>query len=288
MKLMTSNTSSRSVRRVVVALVVVVTATVLTANVRGLSTVAVPTQSRRVGTAPTSFSFLAPVQRVDLKRKLIQAANAKDEASVISLVEQLATLNPTTVPTLGLQGYKNVPASKAPLNGKWKLLYTNARDAEAPARTEKNRRNEPFGDAVASGVEVQTGQRIDAATGQCVNFIRLSSSATAVDNSSKNTRKLPFDRLDITIQMTPLSDTRVRLDFLKGRVQNPNAPLSALRDVSFQFPPAALGDFLTRVRGKNPLVEPPAYFDVLYIDQDLRAHRTGEGKIFVQQRDNSR
>ena len=286
MKSTTSNPSSRSARRAVAALVVVVVTTFLSTTVRGLSNVAVPPQSRRVVTAP-SFSFLAPVQRIDLKRKLIQAANAKDEALVLSLVEQLATLNPTTVPTLGLQGYKNAPASKAPLNGKWKLLYTNARDAEAPARTEKNQQDEPFGDAVASGVEVQTGQQIDAATGQCINFIRLSS-ATAT-NDSKNTRKqLPFDRLDITIQMTPLSDTRVRLDFLKGRVQNPKAPLSALRDVSFQFPPVALGNFLTRVRGKNPLVEPPAYFDVVYIDQDLRAHRTGEGKIFVQQRDKSR
>ena len=229
---------------------------------------------------------MAPVQRGDLKRKLIQAANAKDEALVLSLVEQLATLNPTRVPTLGLQGYKNTPASKAPLNGKWKLLYTNARDAEAPARTERNQRGEPFGDAVASGVQVRTGQQIDAATGECVNFIRLNSATATVDK--KKTPRLPFDRLDITIQMTPLSDTRVRLDFLKGRVQNPNAPLSVLRDVSFQFPPAAVGDFVVRLRGKNPFIEPPAYFDVLYIDQELRAHRTGEGKIFVQQRDKSR
>jgi hypothetical protein len=167
----TSILSSRSARRVVVAAwVVVVAMTFLATTVRGLSTVAVPPQSRRVATttAAPSFSFLmAPVQRGDLKRKLIQAANAKDEALVLSLVEQLATLNPTRVPTLGLQGYKNTPASKAPLNGKWKLLYTNARDAEAPARTERNQRGEPFGDAVASGVQVRTGQQIDAATGMC-------------------------------------------------------------------------------------------------------------------------
>jgi hypothetical protein len=224
--------------------------------------------------------FIAPIQRADLKQKIVRAANAKDEALVLSLVEQLAAVNPTAVPTLGLQGYKNAPASKAPLNGKWKLLYTNARDAEAPARTEKNQRDEPFGDGVASGVQVQTGQLIDAATGECTNFIQL---GTRADDA-----KLPFDRLDITIQMTPLSDRRVRLDFLKGRVQNPNATLPPLRDVRFQFPPAAIGDLLARLRGKNPSIEPPAYFDVLYIDQDLRVHRTGEGKIFVQQRANSR
>jgi hypothetical protein len=176
--------------------------------------------------------------------------------------------------------------TKAPLNGKWRLLFTNARDAEAPARTVKNQNKEPFGDAVASGIQVKTGQRIDAAKGECINYIQLSSNANAAAVSkSPNNKPPPFDRLDITIRMTPLSNTRVRLDFLKGRVQNPNAFLPILKDFQFQFPPAAVGDFLARLRGKDPRVEPPAYFDILYIDNDLRVHRTGEGKLFVQQRD---
>lgn len=246
-----------------------------------LSAVARPAASSpKTQQSPLSQNFImASFKRTDLKRKLIQAANRKDETSVLSLVDQLAEVNPTECPTLGLQGYKSSSSNfKAPLNGKWRLLYTNARDAEAPARTEKNKKGEPFGDAVASGVEVRTGQRIDAAKGECVNFIQLG-------RSSEDT-KVPFDRLDITIQMTPLTDTRVRLDFLKGRVQNPNAPIAALRDFRFQFPPAAVGDFLARIRGKDPSIEPPAFFDVLYIDNEIRAHRTGEGKIFVQQRDN--
>jgi hypothetical protein len=252
-------------------------------NGLALSTLAPPTTSSpktQQQSVLTQNFIVTSLKRSDLKRKLIQAANRKDEAAVLSLVDQLAEVNPTKCPTLGLQGYKASSSNvKAPLNGKWRLLFTNARDAEAPARTEKNKKEEPFGDAVASGVEVRTGQRIDAAKGECINFIQLGSSAS-------EGAKLPFDRLDITIQMTPLTDTRVRLDFLKGRVQNPNAPLPALRDFRFQFPPAAFGDFLARLRGKDPKIEPPAFFDVLYIDNDLRAHRTGEGKIFVQQRDN--
>lgn len=254
-------------------------------EVIALSTLAPPSDKKSAGPktqqSGLSQNFLvASIKRNDLKRKLVQAANRKDEVSVLSLVDQLAEVNPTECPTLGLQGYKTSSFKniKAPLNGKWRLLYTNAKDAEAPARTEKNKKTEPFGDAVASGVQVRTGQRIDAATGECTNFIELGSSAEGT--------KLPFDRLDITIQMTPLTDTRVRLDFQKGRVQNPNAPIPAFRDFRFQFPPAVFGDFLARLRGKDPLIEPPAFFDVLYIDNDLRAHRTGEGKIFVQQRDN--
>lgn len=106
-----------------------------------------------------------------------------------------------------------------------------------------------------------------------------------MEEEGKSSKQLPFDRLDITIQMTPISKNRVRLDFEKGRVQNPNAPLPALRDFRFSFPPAWIGDGLTRLKGKDPAVEPSTYFDVLYIDDEIRCHRTGEGKLFVQQRD---
>ena len=220
-------------------------------------------------------SARAQFQRNNLKRKLIAAANEKDEELIESLVEELSNFNPTDCPTLGLAGYGTASSSAAaPLDGSWRLLYTNAKDAEAPARTQKDQSNESsqFGDSVETGVEVTTGQTIDATKGECVNYIAL------------NGENRPFDRLDITIQMTPLSDTRVRLDFLRGRALNEKAPLPFLKDFRFSFPPALVGDVFARIRGKDPRVEPPAYFDILYIDDKLRAHRTGEGKIFVQER----
>lgn len=226
---------------------------------------------------PMPLIFAAPLaqfKRSDLKKKLIQASNDKDENLVISLVEELAELNPTIIPTLGLMGYAGGIASNAPLNGPWKLLFTNAKDAEAPSRTQKNS-GEKFGDEVAEGVEVKTGQRIDASTGQCVNYIQLSG----------DSEKRPFDQLEITIQMTPLNDKRVRLDFRKGRALNGKAPLAFLKDFTFNFPPPSVSDLVARLRGMDPSVEPQAYFDILYIDEQIRAHRTGEGKLFVQMRD---
>ena len=98
-------------------------------------------------------------------------------------------------------------------------------------------------------------------------------------------RKRPFDEFEITIQMTPLSDRRVRLDFIKGTALNENAPLPFLKESTFRFPPPSFGDVLARLRGLDPAVEPQAYFDILYIDDEIRAHQTGEGKIFVQRRD---
>mmetsp|Transcript_11703 Transcript_11703/g.21897 ORF Transcript_11703/g.21897 Transcript_11703/m.21897 type:complete len:265 (+) Transcript_11703:130-924(+) len=212
------------------------------------------------------------IKRTNLKRQIEKAAAENNESLVISLVNELSRFNdPTFVPTRGLLGYNGGDPSNAPLNGKWKLLYTNAKDAEAPARTKKNPKK-AFGNEVADGIQVKTGQRIDAATGECVNFIKLTG------------EKRPFDQLEITIQMAPLSDTRVRLDFLKGRALNEKA-LPFLRDFRFSFPPPVLNDLIAILRGKDPKVEPQTYFDVLYLDQDFRAHRTGEGKYFVQKRD---
>lgn len=220
--------------------------------------------------------FSGPIRSIKrgmLKQQLVQAAEEKDEETILRLVDELSQLNPTSCATFGLAGYNGGVGSKAPLNGPWRLLYTNAKDAEAPARTEK-KAGEKFGETVAKGVEVRTGQRIDGALGKCVNFIVLEG----------DDDKRPFDKLEITIKMTPLNDSRVRLDFLKANAKNDRAPLPFLRDVTFNFPPASLYDAVARLRGQDPDVEPQAYFDVLYIDNEIRAHRTGEGKIFVQKR----
>jgi hypothetical protein len=219
----------------------------------------------------TSFVPFPQIKRSILKRQIEKAALDNDEALVIALVEELSRLNPTSIPTKGLLRYNGEEPSKAPLNGKWKLLYTNAKDAEAPARTKKNPQK-AFGNEVAEGIQVKTGQRINASTGECINFIQLVG------------EKRPFDQLEITIQMTPLSDRRVRLDFLRGRALNEKA-LPFLRDFRFNFPPPAVNDLFARIRGKDPNLEPQTYFDLLYVDDDFRAHKTGEGKYFVQRRD---
>eukprot|EP00536_Pseudo-nitzschia_multiseries_P010286 jgi/Psemu1/25492/gm1.25492_g len=250
----------------------------------------VPAFSSALPTAPIATSDNGPLaslraqfQRNDLKKKLVAAATAKDEPLVLSLVEDLARFNPTERPTLGLAGYgaggsddsssSSSSSTVAPLAGAWRLLFTNAKDAEEPVRTETDPSGQSqFGKSAKSGVEVTTGQNIDATKGECVNFIALSGESR------------PFDKLEITIRMTPLSDRRVRLDFLRGVAFNENAALPFLKEFRFSFPPTVVGDVLARIRGKDPRVEPPAYFDVLYIDDSIRVHRTGEGKIFVQQR----
>lgn len=234
------------------------------------SAIAPPAPSKAKTAGGIFAAPLAEFKRSSIKKQLIKAANDKNEELVKTLVEELSALNPNEFATFGLGGYGGGPAKQAPLNGEWKLLYTNAKDAEAPARTEK-KNGEKEAD-FAEGVQITTGQRIDAAAGECVNYIYASG------------EKRPFDQLEITIKMTALAPNRVRLDFQKGRAFNENAPLPFLKDFAFSFPPAFVGDALATLRGKDPKVEPPAYFDVLYIDNEVRCHRTGEGKIFVQMR----
>jgi len=248
--------------------------------------------------------FQEGLQRKNLKKQLIEAAESKNESLVLSLVDELALLNPTPIPTLGMMGYgldgtTSNGSIVAPLEGKWELLYTNAFDAEAPARTQEefvkaivfstfaiyniyiDSSDETFGESVAKGIEAKTGQRIDASSGNCINYIQLDG-----EESENNNKKRPFDLLEITINMIPMNEKRIRLDFIKGRALNDNAPFEFLKDFTFNFPPPAFGDLLARIRGLDPSVDPQTYFDILYIDDEVRAHRTGEGKIFVQKRDN--
>ena len=45
------------------------------------------------------------------------------------------------------------------------------------------------------------------------------------------------------------------------------------------------GPFITRLLTLFSKKEvPQAYFDVLYLDDELRVHKTGQGNLFVQQR----
>ena len=222
-------------------------------SVGAFSTLA-PPAAKAPSTNAANAGLFSGLKRASLKKQLIEAANGQDEQLVIQLVEELSALNPTPFPTYGLGGFTGDASASTstspPLDGEWRLLFTNAKDAEAPARTEKKREKGSggFEDEVREGVEINTGQRIDADAGQCINYIYAKG------------EKRPFDQLEITIKMTALSPTRVRLDFQRGRALNENAPLPFLKDFRFSFPPALVGDVLSRLRGKDPNVEPPAFF----------------------------
>ena len=126
-------------KRTSFAIVAAVAAVISNGSADAFSTLAPPS------TNAAKSGLFSGLKRASLKKQLIKAANEKDEQLVMQLVEELSELNPTKFPTRGLGGYtgqddKVVDSStSAPLDGEWRLLFTNAKDAEAPARTEKKK-----------------------------------------------------------------------------------------------------------------------------------------------------
>ena len=97
------------------------------------STIAQSSNSNEANTQSNAIAsiFNAPfdqLQRLNLKKKLIQAAERKNEDEILEIVNELSKYNPTKVPTLGLMGYGigigdgngNGNQASAPLNGAWK------------------------------------------------------------------------------------------------------------------------------------------------------------------------
>jgi hypothetical protein len=148
-----------------------------------------PPAAKTSSTNAATAGLFSGLKRASLKKQLVEAANGQDEQLVIQLVDELSGLNPTPFPTYGLGGFTGDASASTsmspPLDGEWRLLFTNAKDAEAPARTEKKREKGSggFEDEVREGVDITTGQRIDADAGQCINYIYAKG------------EKRPFDQL---------------------------------------------------------------------------------------------
>merc|ERR550539_278207 len=73
------------------------------------STIAQSSTSNEANTQSNAIAsiFNAPfdqLQRLNLKKKLIQAAERKNEVEILKIVNELSKYNPTKVPTLGLMG----------------------------------------------------------------------------------------------------------------------------------------------------------------------------------------
>ena len=87
-------------------------------------------------------------------------------------------------------------------------------------------------------------------------------------------------RAAFLISAPPPPDVRAGLTFERGAP----ARVTARGQVTIPVP----GPFITKVLGllrRGPKDgPPPAYFDVLYLDDELRVHQTGQGNLFVQRR----
>lgn len=205
--------------------------------------------------APSKLDFYSISESVG------KAADAVEE-----ICQQLALLNPTACPTEFLGDKEK--GDQSPLEGPWKLLHTTAADATFS-------KNSTRGEAKAQNI-------VDGKRGRITNVIDFQPSSRG---------EMPFlKQLNVAIKAKAVSAKRVQLTF-----QYAKAVFSRFLFIPIQWSlyipvPAT---FITRVivlfnrilRRKKAVMPPKAYFDVLYLDKDLRIHQTGEDNLFVQARD---
>lgn len=187
---------------------------------------------------------------------------------VVDLCNQIAAYNPTSEPTKFL-GDKKV-GNLAPLQGAWRSLFTTAADADF---TPKGKERTP---------KVQNV--VNAKKGTITNVVDFPSKEDGSDPVLKS--------LNVIIKATPTSSDRVELQFKYAK-----ATLTKLLWFKFRWtlfipvPPPFLVRALVFVSRlvkfgrKGTKRVPKGYFDILYLDRDLRVHKTGEDNYFVQSRE---
>jgi hypothetical protein len=202
---------------------------------------------------------------------LISPAVGAAASQVMAICEQLQQVSPTDIPTQYL-GDKQM-GDQAPLNGTWKLLFSNAADAVFSK------------DSKRGAAKIQN--IVSAKRGKITNVIDFQTLPNGMEPVLK--------QLNVIIKATALNAQRVQLDFQYAKVVLTKfffVPLFG-RTVTLYIPvPAtfvtACIEFFKRIGqwlGRKPKGEKRTargYFDVLFLDDQLRVHKTGQGNLFVQ------
>lgn len=179
---------------------------------------------------------------------------------VLKLVEQIAKYNPTPDP---LEHWMSTDGrgEECMLDGLWKLRFTTAADA-----TFKPGRRGP----------ATTSQKVNATDGTLTNIIEFREN----NGTLRNFR--------VVVEGERLSNTELELNFRKILITREPRRWLAKRFLSkFTIP---LPNFKTlewftrrRDRAAERRTMKPG-FKVLYLDEDLRIHKTTQGQVFVQSR----
>ena len=200
---------------------------------------------------PLQAESIANIDVTGASTKLSSLRNA-----TVDLIDQLAQSNPTPAP---FAGFREAGGGNK-LSGSWKLLFTTGADATV----------RPSKDKGAATVY----QEIDGDKGYFVN---------CVDFDAPDAKLRGFR---VVVKGKRLSDTEVQLYFRRVKLLRRSR---WLKSIVIPLPPSWLLRAVARraSRGKAELSDRGAGFTLLYLDDDLRMHRTFDGQYFVQQRTSS-
>ena len=199
--------------------------------------------------------------------------------NVVRVCQELSAVSAITEPTANLGVAQ--PTHPCPLDGVWRLLFTNSADAVFT----KNSKRGP-----ASTYVVIEGEK-----GKITNIIDF---AAAAEDSTSPPPAL--SRLEVVLRADTDDENprRVNLQFRYVKALLTRLFFLPLfgRTVPLYIP--VPGPFITRIivtisrlirwilrRKSPPPTIPKAYFDVLYLDNQLRIQETAQGNLFVQAKD---
>ncbi|CAJ1404521.1 unnamed protein product [Effrenium voratum] len=177
---------------------------------------------------------------------------------VVEDAERLAKLTPLEKP---LEKFGTAEGKACPLHGAWRLLFTTAADATFT-------KNSSRGAARVCNV-------VDAVAGTVTNCIDFTddSKAPAVEC--------------LRVRLMAEAETPQRLGlvfrFVRARLAKFFGIPLGKRRLTLTFP--VPGPLLTRVITFFTRRAPPKpFFELLYLDDNLRVHKTGQGNVFVQEK----
>ena len=209
-----------------------------------------PSLDKKLGKQLSAESFVAMESSYD-------AALREKRDAVVAAVDALAPLNPTAAPLDGWRGRNGRDACA--LDGRWALRFTNAADATF-------KRDDARGAAT-------TSQTIDSAAGLFVNCVDFDG-----DGKLRGFR--------VEVEGEALNDSEVQLVFKRVRLLRRSRFPRLFGTITIPLPnPRRLRKFSRGLIGKKvDASDRGAGFALLYVDDDVRMHRTFDGLLFVQQR----
>ncbi|CAE8614326.1 unnamed protein product [Polarella glacialis] len=180
----------------------------------------------------------------------------------VSLAKQIAPLTPNLRP---LRGFGTAAgATDCPLHGAWRLLFTTAADATFS-------KNSTRGAATVSNV-------VDAAAGTVTNCVDF-----AIPQNGEPAPALESLRVHLTAKAETDDRLVLAFRFIKARITRIFGLSLGRRRLTLTLP--VPGPLLTRIISFFTRQTPPQpFFQVLYLDDTLRIHETGQGNLFVQEK----
>jgi len=185
--------------------------------------------------------------------RMLEVGKAGD--AIISIAEELSKLSPTSMPTYGWKGYGGGSPDDCKLGGKWKLIFTTAADAS-------------FSESSKRG-EISTSQEVDPNIGTLTNVIDFER------GKAKGFR--------VVVAGEAVADDEIELSFRRVEIVRESRFPRLFGRIVFPIP-AKLFRLLNRSLSNGKASPRGPYFQLQYIDDDLRMHKTGEGNWFIQKR----